>query len=76
MKQCEINTRQISKFVHEGDYVAEVKVEYIYTDEEWSPYISLQDARKLDAVRDALRRADIASASQLAQIYKLTPVAT
>ncbi|MGH2542279.1 MAG: hypothetical protein ACRDIB_05770 [Ardenticatenaceae bacterium] len=67
--------RQISKLVHEGTYAAEVEVEYIYTDDEWSPYLSLHDAKKLDAVRDALRREDIETASELAQVYKLTPVA-
>ena len=70
-----MNKRQISKLVHEGEYVAEVEVEYLYDDEQWSPYLSLHDAQKLDAVRDALRRSDIESASKLAKVYKLTPVA-
>ncbi len=70
-----MNKKLISKFVREGEYGAEVEVEYIYTDDEWSPYLSLQDATKLDAVRDALRRGDIESAGKLAQVYKLTPVA-
>jgi hypothetical protein len=43
------------KMVHEGEYIAEVEVELIYTDEGWSPYISLEDAQKLDEVREALR---------------------
>lgn len=47
---------QHTRLVHEGEYVAEVAVELIYTDEEWSPYVSLDDARKLDEVRDALRK--------------------
>jgi len=60
--------------VHEGKYVAEVDVDLIETDEGWSPYLSLEDAYKLDDVRDALRRGDIVAASRLARICKLTPV--
>jgi hypothetical protein len=67
--------RQLSKLVREGEYAAEVEVEYIYTDDAWSPYLSLHDARKLDLVRDALRRADVTTASQFARVYKLVPVA-
>ena len=33
-----------TKLVQEGNYVAEVAVELIYTDEVWSPYLSLDDA--------------------------------
>ncbi len=45
-----------TKLIHEGAYVAEVDIELIYTDEGWSPYLSLDDARKLDDVREELRR--------------------
>lgn len=45
-----------SKLVHEGQYVAEVDVELLDTDEGWSPYLSLEDGYRLDDVRDALRR--------------------
>jgi hypothetical protein len=61
--------------VHEGQYVAEVEVSLIETEEGWSPYLSLEDAYKLDDVRDALRRGDIRRASQLSRVYTLTPVA-
>jgi hypothetical protein len=67
--------RSHTKLVHEGQYVAEVKIELIDTDEGWSPYLSLEDAQKLDDVRDALRRGDVKSASYLARVYTLTPVA-
>ena len=49
-------------------------VELIYTDEGWSPYLSLEDAYKLDDVREALRQGDVRSASRLAKVYTLTPV--
>jgi hypothetical protein len=44
----------------------------IYEDEGWSPYLSLEEARKLDDVREALRQGDVKSA---ARVYTLTPVA-
>ena len=67
--------RPYVKLVHEGKYVAEIDVELIDTDEGWSPYLSLEDAHKLDDVREALRRGDVKSAAQLARGYTLTPVA-
>ena len=69
-----MRTRKRTKLVHEGKYVAELDVDLIETDEGWSPYLSLEDAYKLDDVRDALRRGDIEAASRLARIFKLTPV--
>jgi hypothetical protein len=67
--------RRISKLVREGEYVAEVEVELIYTDEGWSPYLSLDDAQKLDDVRESLRRGELEVAARLARIFKLTPIA-
>jgi len=67
--------RRHTKLVHEGDYVAEVDVELIDTDEGLSPYLSLEDAEKLDEVREALRKGDIKRAGKLARVFILTPVA-
>ena len=64
-----------TKLVHEGQYVAEVDVELLDTDEGWSPYLSVEDAHKLDDVRDALRRGDIERATHIARVFTLTPVA-
>ena len=69
-----MNTNHRSKLVHEGQYVAEVDVDVIETDSGWSPYLSLEDAYKLDDVRSALRRGDIKSASRLARVFTLNPV--
>ena len=69
-----MNTRHRSKLVHEGQYVAEVDVDVIETDTGWSPYLSLDDAYKLDDVRSALRRGDLKSASRLARVFTLNPV--
>jgi hypothetical protein len=70
-----MSTRQYTKLVHEGEYIAEVDVELIETDSGWSPYLSLDDAFKLDDVREALRRGDIRAASHRARLFTLTPVA-
>jgi hypothetical protein len=66
--------RRRTKLVHEGQYVAEVEVELIETDEGWSPYLSLEDAYKLDDVRAALRRGDLKSATRFSRVFSLTPV--
>ena len=55
--------------------MAEVDIELIYTDEGWSPYLSLDDAQKLDDTRDALRKGDLRQAAQHARVYTLTPIA-
>ncbi len=69
-----MSTRLHTKLIHEGQYAAEVEVALIETDDGWSPYLSLEDARKLDAVRKALRRGDLKQASQLGRLFELTPV--
>jgi hypothetical protein len=63
------------KYVREGKYVAEVDVELLEDETEWSPYLSVEDAYKLDDVSDALRRGDIAAAAKLARVFALQPVA-
>ena len=67
--------RQHTKIVREGNYVAEVNIELIETGEGWSPYLSLEDARKLDEVREALREKNIKTAAKKAKIFILTPIA-
>ncbi|NOZ11161.1 MAG: hypothetical protein GXP09_09005 [Gammaproteobacteria bacterium] len=67
--------RHRTKLVHEGQYIAEVDVELLETEDEWSPYLSLEDAYKLDGVREALRQGNIKAASQHGKVYTLTPVA-
>ena len=67
--------RRCTKFIREGKYAAEVEIELIESQDGWAPYLSLEDAQKLDAVRTVLRRGDLRRASQMARIFKLTPVA-
>jgi hypothetical protein len=68
-------SRKSKKFVHEGKYAAEVTVDLIEDDTAWSPYLSPEDAHKLDYVRLALRRGDIAEASKYGRVFELKPVA-
>lgn len=63
------------RLIHEGGYVAEIDVELIYTDEGWSPYLSIDEAQKLDDVREALRKGDLKEAAQYGRIYSLIPIA-
>jgi len=70
-----MKTRRCTRLVHEGKYVAEVDVDLVETDSGWSPYLSLDDAFRLDDVREALRRGDVSAASRRARLFILTPVA-
>ncbi len=69
-----MNARRHTRFVREGSYAADVEVELIEEANGWSPYLSLDDACKLDNVREALRRGDLEAASRLARVFSLTPV--
>ena len=69
-----MNKRRHTKLVREGAYAAEVEVELIESEGGWAPYLSLDDAHKLDEVREALRRGDIRTASRLARVFSLTPL--
>jgi hypothetical protein len=68
-------TERSVKLVREGKYAAEVVVDLHYGDEAWSPTMSLDDARKLDTVRRALRRGDIAEAARHGRVFELMPLA-
>jgi len=70
-----MNARNFTKMIHEGDFVAEVDVALMYAEEGWAPYLSLQDAYKLDDVREALKQGDVKAATQLARVYTLTRIA-
>lgn len=70
-----MSNRRRVKLVREGQYVAEVDVELVEDDTGWSPYLSPEDAYKLDDVRDALRRRDIKAAANLARVFELRQVA-
>jgi hypothetical protein len=67
--------RKSTELIHEGKYAAEVEVELLYSDDSWSPTMSLDDARKLETVRLALQRSDIAEASKYGQVFELRLIA-
>ena len=67
--------RKRTKYIHEGRYAAEVDVDLLEDEAGWSPYLTVEDACRLDDVRDALRRGDLSAAAALARVYKLEPVA-
>ncbi len=70
-----MSVRHRTKYVLEGQYAAAVDVDWIESPTGWSPYLSLEDAQKLDAVREALRSGDLKRAAQLGRVFQLTPLA-
>ena len=70
-----MNVKSSKRLVREGSLAAEVDVTVVEADGGWTPYLSIDDAYKLDDVRDALKAGDIKRASRLAtRVYRLTPV--
>jgi hypothetical protein len=69
------DNRKATKLIREGKYAAEVVIELHYSDDSWSPTMSLEDARKLEVVQLALKRGDVAEASKYGRVFELTPVA-
>ena len=65
-------TRKKTKYIHEGKYVAEVDVDLVIDDDEWSPYLTIEDAYKLDDVRVALRKGNLKTAAKKAKVYLIT----
>jgi hypothetical protein len=63
-----------TKLIHSGKYAAEVEVDLIVDETAWSPYLSHEDAVKLDKVRRALKNEDVITAGQHAYVFKLVPV--
>jgi hypothetical protein len=66
--------KKANELIHEGKYAAEVEIELHYSDESWSPTMSLADATKLDTVRLALKRGDVAEAAKHGRVFELKPV--
>lgn len=62
------------KYVHHGQYVAEVEVSLIDSDDSWAPYLSKEDAFKLDDAREALRKGDLEEASKYGRVFEMRPI--
>ena len=73
--ETQMSKRKRTKLIHEGRYVAKVDIELLEEPEGWSPYLSLEDAYRLDDVREALRRGDVKAAAKKSRVFSLTPVA-
>lgn len=67
--------QQRKKLIHEGHYLAEIDVELLVRDDEWSPYLSVADAYKLDDVREALKKGDTTTTARYGRVFTLTPIA-
>jgi len=63
-----------TKYVYAGRYVAEVEVDLIESEQAWAPYLSVEEATKLDYVREALNQGDFKTASKYGRIYRLEPI--
>lgn len=70
-----MNKQSSTKLVRAGSYAAEVDVELLTEPGGWEPYLSASDAQKLDDVREALKRGDVAAASRAARVFRLEPIA-
>ena len=70
-----MKTSTVKEYLHEGRLVVEVDVTLIETESEWSPYYSIQDVRKMEAARNALRQGDLDAARKLGRVYEMTLVA-
>jgi hypothetical protein len=70
-----MTSRRQIKLVREGQFAAEVEVDLIEDKEGWTPYLSLEDVEKMDAVRKALRAGEVDKAGRLAKVFRLMPVA-
>jgi hypothetical protein len=74
-EETAMSNRMVNRLVHAGKYVAEVTVESIPDDEAWGPYLSVDDALKLQRVEKALKAGDLKAASKEAKVYELKPIA-
>ena len=66
--------RDSVEFIREGKYAAEVPVELIEEEGGWSPYLSIEDAKKLETVRFALRGGDLSTAAKYGRVFELLPL--
>lgn len=66
--------RTTVEFVQAGKYAAEVSIVLIEDEGDWSPRMSLDDAKKLESVRFALERGDIDAAARHGRVFELLPV--
>ena len=61
----------VTKRLHHGNLMAEITVKLAPDDGAWGPYLSLEDAEKIERVDEALKAGDIAAAAKDAKIYEV-----
>ena len=70
-----LNKRKQTKFLHEGNYVAQVEIELVDSSTGWFPSMSLDTAYILDDIRLALRQGDIQTAAKYATVFEMKKIA-
>ena len=70
-----MKTEASVKLVQQGNLVAKIPVTLIHDETGWSPYLSHEDMLKLDDVREAIRRGDVAEAARFGHVFEMTQVA-
>ncbi len=63
-----------TKLIHEGEYVAQVDVRWLQSEENSPPPLSLEDICKIEEVREDLRKGDLKKAAKTARLFTLRPV--
>ena len=71
---AESRRRETTELVRVGKYAAEVPVELIHEEGGWAPYLSVEDVKKLEQVRESLRNGDLAAAAKYGRVFELKPV--
>ena len=66
--------RRTVELVREGKYAVEVPVDLIVEEGGWSPYFSLEDAKKLESARLALQKGDLVEAAKYGRLFELLPI--
>jgi hypothetical protein len=64
------------ELVRVGNHAVEVPVEVMIEEGEggWSPYFSMDEAKKLENARLALQRGDLAEAAKYGRLFALLPI--
>jgi len=64
------------ELVRVGNHAVEVPVEMLIEEGAggWSPYFSLEEAKKLENVRLALQRGDLTEAAKYGRLFELLPI--
>ena len=65
----------VTKRLRHGNLMAEVLVKLAPDDGAWGPYLSIDDAEKIERVDEALKAGDVAAAAKDAKIYEVMAMA-